>query len=246
MQPHSSTPIRAQCILLEVSFSSILYYNTRMRITSLQTQVNNPERINLFVDDRFLLGVNTLLVMQMGLKVGQEISPEQLEQIRQEEALQQSVDRALNYLSFRPRSRQEVRNYLRRKGTAPEHIDIVIERLDRLDLVNDRSFASFWLDTREHFKPKGAQALKNELRQKGIQRDIIDEMVDDTNDEERAMRAAEKKALGLLRQSDMDYATFYRRLGGFLQRRGFSFEITKRTVKRIWEEQREEAIDDEE
>lgn len=217
-----------------------------MRITSLQTQANNPERVNLFVDDKFVLGINALLAMQLDLRVGQEISQEQLEQIQGSEALQQSVDRALNYLSFRPRSRQEVRNYLRRKGTPTEHIDAVFERLDRMELINDRSFASFWLETREHFSPKGAQALKNELRQKGIQRDIIDEMVDDTNDEERAARAAEKKALALLRQPGIDYATFYRRLGSFLQRRGFNFEVTKRTVKRIWEEQREETIDDEE
>lgn len=217
-----------------------------MRITSLQTQVNNPDRINIFVDEHFLLGANAMLVLQMNLHVGQEITPAQVEQIQQEEALQQSVDRALNYLSFRPRSRQEVRNYLRRKGTTPEHIQVVLERLDRLELVNDRSFASFWLENREQFSPKGAQALKNELRQKGIHREVIDELVDEENDEGRAQRAAEKKARSLLRQPSIDYATFYRRLGSFLQRRGFSFEITKRTVKRIWEEQRQETVEEEE
>ncbi|EFH87622.1 regulatory protein RecX [Ktedonobacter sp. SOSP1-85] len=217
-----------------------------MRITSLQTQVNNPDRINIFVDEHFLLGANAMLVLQMSLHVGQEITPAQVEQIQQEEALQQSVDRALNYLSFRPRSRQEVRNYLRRKGTTPEHIQVVLERLDRMDLVNDRSFASFWLENREQFSPKGAQALKNELRQKGIQREVIDELVDEENDEGRAQRAAEKKARSLLRQPSIDYATFYRRLGSFLQRRGFSFEITKRIVKRIWEEQRQETVGEEE
>src|SRR5207344_247038 len=107
-----------------------------MKITALEPQANNAERINLFVDGRFLLGVNATVVLQMGLEQEQELSPAQLEQLRSEEALQQA-ERAYNYLSYRQRSREEVRRYLRRKQTAPEIIDAALERLDRLELVND-------------------------------------------------------------------------------------------------------------
>src|SRR6266571_3797619 len=170
-----------------------------MRITSLQTQATNTERISIFVDGHFLLGANALIVLQMGLQVGQDLTEEQLEQLRNEETLQQAVDRALNYLSFRPRSRAEVRRYLRRKETAPEIIEAALARLDRLDFVNDRAFASFWLETREQFSPRGARALKNELRMKGVEREVIEELVDDDQDEERALLAGRKKALSLVR-----------------------------------------------
>src|SRR5258708_8716286 len=150
-----------------------------MRITSLEPQVNNPERINLYVGGRFLLGVNGEIVLKMGLQVEQELLPEQLEQLRSEEAEQQAVDRALNYLSFRPRSREEVRRYLRRKETPPEIIEAALARLDRLDFVNDRAFAEFWIETRGQFNPRGAHALKNELRRKGVEREVVDELVDD-------------------------------------------------------------------
>ena len=211
-----------------------------MRITSLQAQTNNPNRVNVFVDGQFLLGVNALIVLQMGLAVDQELSPAQLEQLRSEEDLQRAVDRAFNYLSFRPRSREEVRRYLRRKETPPELIDAVLARLDSLDLVNDRSFASFWLETREQFSPRGAQALRNELRMKGVERDVVDALVDEEKDEERALLAGRKKALSLVRLPDMDYATFRTRLGSFLQRRGFGYEVAKRTVQDLWKELREE------
>jgi regulatory protein len=211
-----------------------------MRITALQPQANNPNRINLFVDGQFLLGVNALIVLRMDLAVDQELSPDQLEELRSEEVLQQAVDRALNYLSFRPRSREEVRRYLRRKETPPELIDAVLARLDSLDLVNDRSFASFWLEAREQFSPRGAQALRNELRMKGVERDVVDELVDEEKDEERALLAGRKKALSLLRLPDMDYATFRTRLGSFLQRRGFRYEVATRTVKTLWQELGEE------
>ena len=216
-----------------------------MRITALQQQATNADRVNIFVDERFLMGAGALVVMQLGLRVGQELSEAQLEQLRSDEALQQAVDRALNYLSFRPRSQREVRDYLRRKDTPPELIDAALARLEQLNLVNDRDFASFWLETREQFSPKGARALKNELRIKGVEREIVDEVVDDEQDEERAQRAAEKKVYSLLRLPGIDYATFQRRLGSFLQRRGFGYDVTSRVVKQLWEEYEEHKEEEE-
>lgn len=207
-----------------------------MRITALQPQRNNPERINVFIDGRFQFGVNALLIHEMKLAVDQDITPAQLEQLRREEALQQAVDRALNFLSFRPRSRTEIRQYLRRKNTPPELIEAVFERLDRLELVNDRDFASFWIENRDQFNPRGAQALKHELRAKGVTGEVVDELVDNESDEERALQAGRKKAASLLMQQGMDYATFYRRLGSYLQRRGFQFDTIRKTTKTLWEE----------
>ncbi len=223
------------------------WYSIPMRITSLQPQATNSDRINVFVDDRFLLGANALIVLQLGLKVGQTLSAEQLEQLRSEETLQQAVDRALNYLSFRPRSREEVRRYLKRKETPPELIDVVLARLDKLDFVNDRTFATFWVESREQFNPRGSRALKNELRMKGVEREVVDEMVSDEKDEERALMAGRKKALSIVRIPNMDYKTFRTRLGSFLQRRGFGYDVSTRTVKALWEELKEEqGLEDDE
>jgi regulatory protein len=211
-----------------------------MRITALQPQTNNPNRINLFVDDQFLLGVSTLIVLQMGLQIGQELSPDQLEQLRREEALQQATNRVLNYLSFRPRSREEVRRYLRKKETPSEMIDTVMQRLDDLNLINDQSFTEFWIESRERSNPKGAQVLKNELRSKGVKRELVDELISDDQDEERALRAGRKKAALLAQQPGMDFRTFRARLGPFLQRRGFSYEISTRVILALWKEVKNE------
>ena len=217
-----------------------------MRITALQVQANNPDLMNIFADGQFLMGANALIVLTMKLGVGQELTPGLLEELRQEEATQKALDRALNYLSFRPHSREEMRRYLRKKETPPELIDGVLERLDRMDLINDESFATFWIESRERFSPKGAQAIKNELRMKGVERDVVDEMVSDEQDDELALRAARKKAQQLVRQPDIDFNTFRTRLGPFLQRRGFSYAVSKSTVKALWEElQGEDAEKDE-
>ena len=210
-----------------------------MQITDLEPQVNNAERVNVYVDGRYLLGVNAAIVLRMELRIGQELLPEQLEQLRSEDAEQQAVDRALNFLSFRPRSREEVRRYLQRKETPPYIIEAALARLDRLDFVNDRAFVEFWVENRDKFNPRGSRALKNELRMKGVEREIVDELVDKDQDEELALRAGRKKASSLAHLPAMDYSTFRNRLGAFLQRRGFGYEAVTHAVKALWNEMKE-------
>jgi len=77
-------------------------------------------------------------------------------------------ERALHYLSFRPRSAQEVAQYLKGKGLDEEDAAAVLERLQQARLVDDAAFAQFWVNSRENARPKGAWALRAELRQKGI------------------------------------------------------------------------------
>jgi regulatory protein len=214
------------------------------KITSLQTQASDPNRISIFVDDHFLMGVNALIVLKMGLRLNQELTKAQIQQLEQEETVQKATDRAMNYLASRPHSRQEVQRYLRQKETPPEMIDTVIERLNELDLINDEAFAEFWVESRSHFRPKGAQALRSELKMKGVQREVIDEVVTGEQDEELALTAGRKKAVTLVRQPDIDFNTFRARLGPFLQRRGFSYEVTKHVVQKLWQEFKDENPDD--
>ncbi|HET8840307.1 MAG TPA: RecX family transcriptional regulator [Ktedonobacteraceae bacterium] len=215
-----------------------------MRITSLEQQAKNPDRVNLYLDGKFALGISAELMLKLGLHLDQELSPADMQQIESEETRQQAVERAINYLSFRPRSQEEVRRYLRKKETPPEIIDAVLARLNQLDYLDDKAFASFWVENREQFNPRGSRALRNELRLKGVDREIVEETVSDEQDAELALRAARKKAQLLARSPGVDYAKFRSRLGGFLQRRGFSYEVVSRTVRTLWEELKAEDIEE--
>lgn len=207
-----------------------------MQITALEPQAHQPERINLFLDGVFALGISAELMFKLGLHVEQELSAADFAQIQHEEACQQAVDLAINYLSFRPRSQIEVQRHLRKKNVAPEIIETVLERLKNLQYIDDRAFTSFWVENREQFNPRGSQGLRNELRMKGIERELLEELVTDEHDEELALRAAQKKAADLLQMPTMDYQTFRNRLGGFLQRRGFSYDVVTRTIRTLWQE----------
>jgi regulatory protein len=79
--------------------------------------------------------------------------------------------------------------------------------------------------------------IKQELRRKGLETDVIEEAVENIDDSENAYRAALNKARHL---PAADFPAFQQKLGGFLQRRGFSYAVAKATVKRLWQEKRQE------
>jgi len=147
--------------------------------------------------------------------------------------LERCFKAATRYLGYRPRSEPELRERLRRRGFSADDIGAVIAKLKRLRLVDDAAFAEFWKYNRESYSPRSKALTRLELRQKGIAEDIIDLAVATIDDEDSAYRAAMSKARSLSRS---DYESFRRRLGGYLQRRGFNYGVIERTIKRVWQE----------
>jgi regulatory protein len=161
-------------------------------------------------------------------------SPPARSSLTEAELDQRCLDAALRFLAARPRSEQEIRRRLTEKGQAPDRIDRVIARLRELQLADDRAFADFWLENRALHRPRGARALKVELLQKGVARDVVDQAIDPTHDEsEDAYRAAGRRAATL---SILDERQFRQRLAQFLQRRGFGWESIEPVVERLWRE----------
>ena len=147
--------------------------------------------------------------------------------------LERCFKAATHYLGYRPRSEPELRERLRRRGFTTDTIEAVIAKLKRLKLVDDTAFAEFWKENRESFSPRSKALTRLELKQKGIADDIIEQTVATIDDEDSAYRAATSKASSLART---DYESFRRRLGGYLQRRGFNYGVIDRTIKRVWQE----------
>jgi regulatory protein len=146
---------------------------------------------------------------------------------------QSPLDVAYRYLSYRPRSAFEVSVWLSRKGFGRRMIEDTLSTLKAKGLLDDAAFAHFWRESRESFSPRSRAALRRELRQKGIEPGVVDEALDGVDEEGAAYRAAQKKAARL---AVVDYDDFRTKLSAVLKRRGFSYEVTKHTVNRLWQE----------
>ncbi len=215
--------------------------NTSGTITLVETQQKRRDRVNVYVDDRFAFSLSNVVAQAAWLRRGLSVSESEIQALLERDSFQKAFDTALNFLSYRPRSEEEVRQNLRRKKVPDELSNRIVERLKETKLIDDSAFAEFWLQNREEFSPRGQRALKMELRRKGLDSETIDRAAGDKGDEsESAYRAAAKKAARL---RAADYRDFRQKLGAFLMRRGFDYEVINGVVNRLWQELQSEGVE---
>jgi len=203
------------------------------KITALRAGRGRRKRVNVFLDGKFAFSLEAEVVVKEGLHIGQELSAAQIEALTRADNFHRCLNIAAHYLSYRPRSEFELRERLRQRGFNGNSIDVVLAKLKEQGLMDDMAFAQFWRDNRESFNPRSQRLIRLELGQKGVARDIIDQVVAAVDDEDSAYRAAQSKARNLPLS---DYQLFQRRLGGYLKRRGFGYGVINHTVERLWQE----------
>jgi regulatory protein len=210
-----------------------------MQITAIEKQ-KRRRRANIHLEGRFAFSLSLELVMQAGLRVGDSVGAEQVESLRQADVRQQAYEAALRLLAYRPRSEREIGQRLARRGLPARVIRETVERLRGQGLLDDAAFARFWVESRDQHSPRGRRLLWQELAAKGVQRETAREATAEVEEEQAALRAAEKRVYHL---QGLDHPTFRRRLGDFLLRRGFSYETVRDTVDRLWRQQQGEQGD---
>ena len=203
------------------------------RVTTLRQGKGPKKRVNVFLDGQFTFSLQAEVAAKEGLRVGQELSASQIEALAKSDQFHRCLTAATRYLGYRPHSEAEIRHKLQRRGFEDKNIEATLPKLKEMGLVDDAAFAQFWKENRESFSPRSQWLTKSELRRKGVASEIIDGMVTSVDDGESAYRAALSKARRL---PDTDYQTFRRRLGEFLRRRGFSYEVIQHTVEQLWQE----------
>ena len=146
-------------------------------------------------------------------------------------------DVGLTFLSARDRSVQEMREKLLQNKFAPEVIDEAIADLQRLNLLDDRTFAHRWVESRLQGKAASRRKFAQDLQRKGIHRDIIDAVLEEFKDR----LESEAAAVNLLRRvawryRGVDRVKAKRRMFGLLGRRGYEHETAIKAIEQIWEE----------
>lgn len=207
-------------------------------ITGLVVQQGDHQRVNVFIDGEFALGISIYVAQDLGLRKGQVLSQADWDRIEAAEQGSRAWNAALRLLESRPRSERELRDRLRRKGFPLQQIDTVLGRLRELNLLDDSQFARLWIANRQHMSPRGVQALRQELRAKGVDRQVIDAIIAEQTDADSERAACEAVARKVARRyaDAPDRAIFQRKLGGYLLRRGFSFETIKPILDGLWNE----------
>lgn len=202
-------------------------------ITKVAPTQRDPERISVFIDGQFAFALPDIIVATRGLQRGVELSLEQARELAGIAEGEQATAAALTFVSYRPRSEREVRDRLRRKAFEPAAIDYAIEKMRGWRYLDDTAFAEFWVENRAEHAPRGKRALQSELRAKGVDREVVERVLDETHlDEQTAALEIARKRLRSL--SSYDEETQRRRLAAFLARRGFGWDVAKPVLAELF------------
>jgi regulatory protein len=201
------------------------------KITALEVQKRNPNRVNIHLDGEFAFGLARIVAAW--LRVGQELSEEKIEQLQAEDARERAFQQAMLFLSYRARSESEIRQNLRKHEIPEPVIEQTLDRLRQDGLANDDQFARAWVENRSTFRPRSRRLMAMELRQKGLNDEAVSSAIADVDDEALDYEAAQKK---VARYKDLEWTDFRKKLSDFLARRGFSYSVVAPVVARIWSE----------
>lgn len=203
------------------------------KVTAIEVQKKNRQRVNIFLDGEFAFGLSRIVAAW--LQVGQELSDEKIASLQAEDAHEVALQKALNFLSHRARSDDEIRQNLRKHGMPENVIDKTLERLHQAGLANDEEFAQAWVENRTTFRPRSRRALSMELRHKGLDEQTIQTaLAEAPNEVSLAYQAAQQK---VRRLEGLPWPEFRQKLSAFLARRGFGYEVIGEVIRRVWQEQ---------
>ena len=204
------------------------------QVTDIRPQ-KRQKRVNIFLDGKFSFGLDLETLAKTGLKVGQEVSEKKVEEIIREGEFAKIYNRVLKFLSYRPRCEKELSDWFKRKGVGERTKNLVLRKLKKLNLLDDKNFAKWWIEQRISFRPRGARLIKLELLKKGISREAIERLFEEINidfsEEKRAKKAAEKKFKSL---KNLTRPKQKEKLSQFLLRRGFSWETIRKVLDDVF------------
>jgi len=198
-------------------------------VTSIKPQ-KNQKRVNIYLDGKFGFGLDLENFVKFNLKVDQELDKKQINEIVGKDEFQKAANKLLNFATLRPRSEKEIKDWLKRKKVDEKHHKKLFTKLKRFDLIDDFKFTKWWVEQRLSFRKKSKKEIIFELRRKGIEKKVIDEVLSGFDiDEEKVARDLLKSKL--YKWEKYDEKTKNQKQKEFLLRKGFSWNIVSKVVK---------------
>ena len=202
-------------------------------VTKLEkTNKNKGNMYKLFVDEEEIALVHIEAIVKNGMFVGKEVDLNTLKELIFESNKVIAFDQALKNLSKSMKTEKDICTNLKQKGFEAEVVDSVISKLKEYGYINDYNFAKYYVNGS---KTKGQHRLKAELKLKGVDDEIIQNLLDDI-DEEETIENIEKLASKYMKSKEVDQKNL-QKLYQYLARRGFDSEDIMRVINRMREEE---------
>lgn len=190
-----------------------------MEITAIEPRRKGLSQ--LYIDGEAAVKIDTLVLALSKLSPGDEISDEELHELIEKSDARRASEKALYLLEHRNHSKKELTDKILRSGTSREAAVAAAERMEEIGLVDDENFARSYAEELFERKKFGARRVKQELYRKGIDPNIIENMIYEfSGDSSEKIQAILAKKYPLWAEDEK----VKRRAIAALQRMGYGFD----------------------
>lgn len=185
--------------------------------------------MNIYLDGKYGFSMSVRALGEQPVSVGDQLTTRDIERLRNADEPDRATNAALNLLAHRGRSEKELRQRLQQKGFTQQALDEAIRRVVDWGYLDDERFAASWVEQRSSGKPRSRRALAYELREKGVDRELITNAIDEADIDE----AADAKRLAAdkwRKERSQPLDKRRQRTAGYLARRGYSWQIAKEAI----------------
>lgn len=163
------------------------------------------------------------------------------------ELTEKFLNKSFRFLSYRPRSEKELRDYLKKKSSfdkvsegqekqkLEQVINSTVARLKEQKFLDDREFAKWWIEQRTKVRPRALRIIKFELKQKGIEKDLVEDVLENSDldlesEFDKALKLAQRR---IVRYKKEDPKKLYEKMARYLASKGFDFDIIKKVIDQL-------------
>ena len=206
------------------------------KITKIEVQKRNKDRVNVFVDESFAFAISAEILYKEGLKVDQVIDLEKVEKVAREDSFVKCKGSALRMIERSYKTQKEIGDKLFLKGYDKETIERTMEFLKEYKFVNDEAYLNMYI--KDKIKGQGKNKIKYDLMKKGIKDTEVYEAISNI-DEEEELETAKILALkkyNIIKKSESDKYKISQKLYRFLISKGYNYDLAQKAIKEIEED----------
>jgi regulatory protein len=202
-------------------------------ISKIEVQKKNKDRVNVYIDGEYAFPCNSEIIFRHNIKIGQIVDADNLQEIVDMDNYIKCKNAALRIIEKTYKTQKQIYDKLIMKEYDKKTIEKVLDFLKEYNLLDDEKYAEAYI--KDKIKDQGKNKIKYTLIGRGISEDIIVEklgLIDIDKEEQVATSLAEKKYI-ILVKSENDSKKIYKKLGDYLIRKGYKFQLIKTVLNKI-------------
>ncbi|MDW5300051.1 MAG: RecX family transcriptional regulator [Sedimentibacter sp.] len=205
------------------------------KITKIEYQKKNKDRVSIYLDDNYAFGIDLNIMIKYSLAKNMELEDDFINEILKSDEEMNAYNYAISVLSRNSKSEKQLMQKIKDKGYEEQFIENVIVKLKQQKYIDDEAYSEAFINNKINISKDGKRKIKEALYNKGIDKQIIDEKLQEITDDDEIERACLLGAKKLRTIKEEDIRKRRMKLANYLISKGFEYSTVKKVISKLFD-----------